>query len=238
MALFGWKSRAEREKRAAAPRADFLQSYSGMRVEVLGEDRELLFMAKLAITTGGLGELQEMTPGSIPKIPQWEEAAETETPPQPLHVQLRGFDEAQQLAIHLECDATPLNETTWRTERLRLLGKENDRAYYRQDIGVTAEIRRASPGGASQLTPCTVVNISVGGVCIQTEAAYEIDDTLLLRVWLLESSDLVVSCKVCRVTERRNGQFEYGCQFENLEPGQEDQISRAIMQLQMKRMKR
>ena len=209
-----------------------------MRVEVLSAEKELLFMAKLVVSTGGLGELQETASGSIPAIPAWETAAEAGTPPPPLHVLLRGFDEDQKLAIHLECDAVPLNAATWRTERLRLIGKENDRAYYRQDIGVSGEVMQTGTGGSPQLVPCTVVNISVGGVCIQTEAVYPTDSTLLLRVWLVESSDLVVFCLVRRVTERRNGQFEYGCEFEKLEPGQEDQISRAIMQLQMKRMKR
>ena len=60
-----------------------------------------------------------------------------------------------------------------------------------------------------------------------------------LKSRLLPDSELKpVVCTVCRVTERKNGMFDYGCQFTELDAAAEDEISKAILQLQMKRIRR
>ena len=202
-----------------------------MRVEVLlHKNGALLFTAKLVVTTGGLGELQLLSEDNGPELEEGEQ----------LPVLLRGYDEGTQRAIHLEGNAERFSSTLWRIEQLRVTGRENDRAYYRQDIDVAGDVMRVGQlNGLPEIKHCMVLNISVGGVCIQADERYNMGDRLLLRSRMLSGGgEIALFCTVRRVVERRGSTFEYGCCFDKLDAYAEDQIAKAIMDLQMKRRRR
>lgn len=77
---------------------------------------------------------------------------------------------------------------------------------------------------------CRLVNISTGGACIISVFAYELEQTLKLRVKLVESSEHISSyqCKVVRVTQRPDGQFEYGLLFAPLQQQTLDDLMQDI----------
>ena len=250
MGLFDFLSRSEKTKPAAAPARASLEDYSGMRVEVLSEEHELYFLARLRIS-GGTAEMERVSesalllPQELEDVPEDDEGAGgdagTEKPePQPVHVLLRGFEETTRLAVHMECDMTHISGKLWRVTGLRVMGKDNDRAFYRQDVGTEGEVMLIGKAAASpDIKKCRVVNISAGGACIRTEETYEAGDKLLLRSRLLPNSELKpLFCVVRRVTPRKGGETEYGCQFSDMEPAVEDEIAKTILKLQMNRMKR
>lgn len=226
-----------------------IQEYSGLRVEVLTPEGEELFIAKLAIS-GGICEFQLIGDMQAPEGLQ-DAAVDEEGKPRPIPILARGYDELQQKAIHMEGEMLPYDPRIWRAASLRIVGKDNDRAYFRQDVGSAGTVLALSVPEGSQagtlhgLRPdggpmeCRVVNISMGGVCIETSAELEPDSVLALRSRLLPDSEMAVMCRVCRVNSRRSGgMIEYGCKFEHLDPAMEDQLAKAIAKLQMKRMKR
>ena len=253
MGLFDWFRRLFRrddwdEEDDDEEEQEVLAEFSGLRVEALDEDGGLMFVAKLAIGSGTSGELQligsyaeqaeEATAQENAEAAQTGEDADApeETKPKPRHIQLRGYDEHLQKAIHLEGDATPFAGRVWRVRNLALMGKDNDRAFFRQDVDAPGE---AVPiRGGTGPAPCKVLNLSAGGACIQTSAAYEMGERLRLSFRIGQGSDMSVFCTVCRVSQRKENLFEYGCSFEHLDPAMEDAISRALLQLQMKRIKR
>ena len=251
MGLFDFFSRGDREKAAPAKPRETLTEYSGMRVEVLTEDKDLLFIARLVISGGGGGELQRTSETNV--LPEWgdsgaaaaaedgtaEEAAAEAKPPEPTyHVFLRGYDERQKQAIHMEADMTHYLGRIWRAQNLKVVGKDNDRAFFRQDVGSDGDVTPVDRTGRAP-APCKVVNISAGGACIRTDRIFRPGETLLLKSRLLPDSELSpLLCTVCRVTERKNNMYDYGCRFSELDAATEDQISKAILQLQLRRMRR
>ena len=83
---------------------------------------------------------------------------------------------------------------------------------------------------------CTVLNVSAGGACVQCKKEMMAEDELILTVTLTPGNTLQQRCRICRAAKRRGNVYEYGCQFMGLDPAREDEISRSIIALQMRRM--
>ena len=200
-----------------------LSEYSGMRMEVMDEDGHLLFVARTSVTWDGVLEL---TPITAPNIDD----------PDGVSVTLRGYEEAIQKAVHMEGELEQ-RSNTWRVSDIHVTGKDNDRAFFRQETSADGDVLPMKQTGITS-NPCRVVNISAGGVCILTDKSFRLGERLLLRanaVGELQLPPLI--CVVRRVARRRNS-FEYGCEFVDLKPAVEDAIVKAIMEMQRKRVRR
>ena len=227
--------------KSADSQQEALGAYSGMRVEVLSLSGQLLFVAKLFLLRGGIVELQ-LPSDAVDTAPNPEET-------EPFQANLRGYDATQRKAIHMTGLITPVTRELWRVERLKIVSKDNDRAFFRQPTSAAGEVSLSSrpgvgrfalaghPGAASHV--CEVRNISAGGVCIQTDEAFRMGDRLLLKSRLLPGGQLSsLLCEVRRITQRRGNVFEYGCQFIDLSSADEDLIAKAIMDMQRIQAKR
>ena len=208
-------------------REERLAAYHGIRMEVMSkEGDELLFTARLVLVPEeGIVELY-MLSDLIHPLDQ-----------EPLYVKLRGFEASQGLAVHMEGMISQETDITWRVEELEFLGKDNDRAFFRQATELSGEVTRTESDD-NDVYQCVVRNISAGGVCFQSTDQFDVGETVSLSAQLLPGQEMEpLLCQVRRVTPRRGGSY-YGCQFLRLNSVKENQISKAIMQLQMKRLRR
>ena len=175
------------------------------------------------------------------ETPDGPEDAEEKTEMEPLPVKLRGYDERQKKAIHMAAILSHVEGRNWQVDNLRITGKDNDRASFRQPVraGGKAFLAGRVGGAGSMAADCQIHNISVGGVCIQTTERYELDQTLMLRFALLPGEEMPpLMCRVLRVTERKDGIIEYGCKFLDLNQVAEDDIAASIMEIQRQEMQR
>ena len=229
MGLFDLFSRDGRGKQAPkqVKREETIATYHGMRVEVMSENgSELLFTARLALVPEeGVMELYMLSDLVSP----------LDRDPYP--AKLRGFEARQGVAVHMKGMISQETDVTWRVENLQVLGKDNDRAFFRQATDVRGEVTRMQSDD-NDTYQCVVRNISAGGVCFQVSRLFRIGETLSLSAQFLPGQKMApMLCRVRRVTPRRSGYY-YGCQFLRLDSVTENQISKAIMQLQMERLKR
>ena len=197
-----------------------LSNYSGMRVEVFDQENTMLFTAKFIVTAGGECRLQQLTETDMPQ--------ELE----PKAVSLRGYYAEQKVAVHMTGIITWVAEDTWLADRVRVESKSNDRAFYRQGVDVTGDIRAVGKD-RDEKTPCHVVNISAGGACVQTEADLPVEGMCILNFRL--SNDVTLPpmpSEIRRKTKCKAG-WEYGCRFLDLNATIEDQIAKTIMHMQM-----
>ena len=227
MGLFSKFSKAGRGAVSAGDEGPSLIDYSGLRVEALTEEHTLLFMGELTIGENGRGTLAMQSGYEGPQLAEDEK----------LHIFLRGYDQFEKKAIHMECDISGYTSDIYRMDRLKLDGKDNDRAFYRQPVGISGEVRHVDTEGTTQILPCIVENISAGGACFRSEAVYALGSRLLLRSQLLPDSSIALVCSVCRIKGRGDGVFEYGVKFEELDANSEDLIAKAILDLQLKQMR-
>ena len=229
MGLFSHKKQDKNQGKAApAPEetAPSLLDFSGMQVEVLSSEGNLLFIARLSVSDSGKAKLWQVSEGFIPPFEP------------PLPVKLRGYFEHDKKAVHFEGEASLTQENLWELENLRLISEENDRAFFRENTQLTGDVRLVGWVGAES-KPCDIVNLSAGGVCIRSAEEYQKGDKLLLTTALHDGAEPVtLLCEVRRVTLKPNGQNEFGCRFVNLDGPREDQIAETIMELQRQKLRR
>lgn len=204
---------------------DDVQEYANMRIEVMDETGELLFVGRSSVTVSGRMELQPITTPRLAPDAKY------------VSVLMRGYEESIRKAVHMEGYISAGRNGRWLVDDFEITGKDNDRAFYRQDTGIDGDVVQLRQAGIRS-QPCWLQNISAGGVCILVDAEYALGEKLLIRSNLLEGWSLTpLMCVVRRITKRKNG-YEYGCEFTDLTPMTEDLIAKAIMEMQLKKMRR
>ncbi len=219
MGLFGLFGRKKDEDEEVDP-AD----YAGMRLEIMDEQENLLFAARADNSWDGSMELRALT---VPRLPPRAEY---------YPVLMRGYQVKTRKAVHMEGNITPQGNGVWSVEDLKITSKDNDRAFYRQETTVRGTVMPLRQRGIAEAS-CRLINVSAGGVCIQTAAEFMVGERFLLKSTLFEGwKPTPVMCAVRRVT-RRKSSTEYGCEFIDLSPAIESAITRAIMDIQRERMR-
>ena len=212
----------DRWTRSKDEASEDMSEFAGMRIEVMNEAGEMLFVGRADVTGSGDIELQPIT---VPRLAPGTKYVD---------VQMRGYQDSVKKAVHMEGVVSPRPSGRWLVEDIRVTGKDNDRAFYRQDTVIGGDVMPIKQLGVDS-RPCRVVNISAGGVCIFVDAEYMRGEKLLLRSNLLEGWELTpLICVVRRITKRKGG-YEYGCEFTELTPATEDIIAKAILEMQLKR---
>ena len=227
--LFGKKNKKDKEKEAKNVDehldTDNLEQYSDMRVEISTFEGQVIFIAKLMNVQGTTAELY-----------QYSETTFSENPPEAIPVRIRGYDDKNASAVYLEGTALQMPEHVWKVSNLTLIRLGNDRAFFRVDTNIDAVVTSASRTSAGE-TPCRLLNISVGGACLLSNARYHKGERLLINVKLFAERDAsLLFCKVLRVTEKDYLGYEYGCRFLEMNETEQNKITQIIFDLQHKKI--
>ena len=227
----GKGDRATGKKKKDAQEDEYIIDYSGMRVEVLDAEDHLLFVARFSASPSGKVNLYQLSAGTV---------SEEKLPPEGagLPVRLRGYYDRRKVAIHMTAMIFLSDDGIWSAEDVLVVSRVNDRAFFRQNLDMKGEVLRLESTGG-KFIPCEMVNISAGGACIRTAEQFQVGDKLVLKAQLLPGEKVEpLPCGTLRVTEKKKDVFEYGCKFIDLTPAAEDQIAKAIMELQRRQMRR
>lgn len=158
---------------------------------------------------------------------------ESEAQKEPLHVRIRGYSDRDKKAIYMEGFIRPEEGHTWSVEGLTVVRIGNDRAFFRLETDLEAEVTLFGGFSAGE-QPCRVLNISVGGACIRSEQSYHKGDKFLLKVQLLEDQPMsAMFCEVLRITVKEDSKYEYGCRFLELNEEDQDKITQNIFAAQL-----
>lgn len=228
MGLFGLfgkspKQREEEESRRRA-KAEDLEIYSGMRVEVTSDDGRMFLVALLTGLRGDHAQLRPATEGSL-----------LTTLEEPVLVTLRGYSSKEKKAVILKCTVRSSGKNVWQAEHLVLVKRSNDRAFFRMGTSLAGKLAPLGQLNAP-LEECRLLNISVGGACIGSQKRHNVGDKFLLQVSLLpEQEPLQANLQILRIIERLHDYFEYGCRFLDVDPAKEEYIQQTIYELQRKK---
>lgn len=226
MGLFKFLLKKPEEK--APPRADSLPDlYTGMKVEVLTPANALLFVGKLRVLQGGdLLEVHGDGEGYLPRALY----------NQP--VKLRAFQRSGE-AYTFNGTVTQNSRSFWRVEKLKSLQSEENRSFFRQNTGVEGWVYPIT-SSKGQRFACNVLDISGGGARVITSKLIELGGTFQLEAAVLPGqTPFNVTCQVTRLLVRSHSgnpskKYEYGCQFVDLSPRDEERIMKSVFALQRK----
>lgn len=197
--------------------------YSGMRVEAMDSENQLIFIAKLM-------SLHE----NSAKLHQYSEA-EVSLEEEEMKIKIRGYSDSDKKVIHMEGILKQGDGGIWPVEELTFIKSGNDRAFFRLNTDIDGSMTLVGKIGAGE-EPCKLLNISVGGAYIRAEPALEMGDKFLLQAKLHPDRDTsLIFSEVCRIIEREDELFEYGCRFIELNEADQKQIIQAIFERQRKK---
>ena len=124
----------------------------------------------------------------------------------------------------------------WRIERLQSLQSSENRNFFRLNAGVDGQVRSIS----GEKFPCKVLDISAGGARILTTKLFQLEATFQLEAALIPTEEpFTLTCKVRRTSVRAQTaspmkKFEYGCQFVEVPPREQERLLQVIFTLQRK----
>ena len=225
MGLFGFfRKTAKQEEEEAAERlarAEDLEVYSGMRVEVTSSDGRMFFAAKLSGLRGDRAQLVPLVEGSLMSKSE-----------EPAPVTMRGFSSRENKAVVLEGRVRPGPASSLYVEHLTLVKRGNDRAAFRMDTDISAFITPLKQFDGIKES-CKLLNLSAGGVCVGSQVRHNVGNKFTLWAKLLPGQDTsALTCQVVRIIQRRHSYYEYGCRFLDLKPAEEERIMQIIFEMQ------
>ena len=198
--------------------------YNGMRVEVLDEGNELLFVADLEVLGTEMIELVRTSELLRPDLGE-----------SPIPVSIRGFNAYENCGVHIDGVLSKLaqdQDSAWIVKELDVKGKDAGRSFSRSPIKAKAWVCPEDMAQAKWV-PCDVVNASAGGVCFRTSESFSSGDKLSIRFQLRRGKEQPpVTIAVRRASSRGEG-YEYGCEFVDLNSETDAIITKTIIQLQI-----
>ena len=212
----------------------YLEVEVGMLLEVLTENNEVIFRARVTDFDGDAIRIENDNGGEVPPVMYNSE------------YKLRGhLSDDRRVVYHgTVCGST---STMWKMDQLANWFSWEKREFFRQNISVEAKVTRVKWAGETKDDPlhkeeeikCKLLDVSGGGVMIACDGAYNRGDQLRVgSVELLPGTDpFSYRCSVRRAEQARYTNL-YGCQFLNMSPSEQDRLVRAIFTLQREEAKR
>lgn len=119
-----------------------------------------------------------------------------------------------------------------------VFSKKEDRSCFRQLVMKSGAISLPEEDGPGH--PCTIVDISAGGVGLTTQGQYDIGQLLLVKNLRLRDGGHIhsVTCAVRRKREEPGKGFFYGCAFSGLTMDQEDALYADLFAMQASDLRR
>lgn len=211
---------------SSVPPDDFSDLYSGMKVEVLTPANALIFVGRIRLLTGNQVDVLGETGGFLPRALYNQ------------RVKLRCF-QRDGGTFTLNGTVGPNDPKFWRIEKLQSLQSSENRSFFRQNIGVEGQIVSSS----GQKFPCKVLDVSAGGARVLTSKLFQLESTFQLEASFLPTEEpFTLTCQVRRTSVRAQTaspmkKFEYGCQFVDVSPREQERLLQVVFTLQRKALR-
>lgn len=219
--LFSSVSRGTSEENLEKARAEFPDLYTGMSVDLLTTEGKTLLSGRVTAFSE-----TEMT---IERLPGW---LAFEVFNVGMSVCVRGYSRGMQ----------PFNMTASIQESSRVICKLKDlksisviehRSNFRLPVRTSASLFYPNDKHFSNPENCTLIDISVGGACFESEYLHAEDEVLRLRVKLEEYKPMDFLGQVIRVTELKSGSFQYGFLFAQLKEDEQAELTKTLYNIQV-----
>ena len=147
-------------------------------------------------------------------------------------VLLRVCDEEMQQYI-LKGTVQESTRLVCRFKDVKLKPIDETRESFRLSMRTEAELYYMSDDKRSNPEECTLVDISTGGACIESEYLHAEDEVLRLKVKLEDYVPMEFVGEIIRVVEFRPGKFRYGFLFAQLRESERTDLTRTLYNLQI-----
>ena len=195
--------------------------FEGMRIDVATKEGEALLSGRIVERTA-----DTLTLGRLP--------GELSFKISPLNttVSLSGYDK-KLIPISLSAVVEESTRTSFKLKELKVESHSENRDTFRLPYTAPVSIYRRDDEHFRNPEECTLINISTGGCCIQSEYVHMEDEVMRIRIKLEDYAPLNFLGQVVRCVERGRGQFWYGILFAQLTEQEITALNKTLYNLQM-----
>jgi len=195
--------------------------FEGMRIDVTTKEGELLLTGRVVERSG-----DSLTLGRLPGDLSFKIVTLNST------VSLNGFDK-RLIPICLSAVVAESTRTALKLTDLKVENHAENRESFRLPYTAPVSIFRMDDERMRNPEECTLINISTGGCCIQTEYVHMEDEVMRIRVKLEDYAPLNFVGQVVRCVDRGRGKFWYGILFAQLTEQEIAALNKTLYNLQM-----
>lgn len=194
--------------------------YKGMRLEVTDADGASLVVGQITALTSSTLTLERLPGGLAFKMCSLEAA-----------VRASGYDK-KMMPVSLRAAVQESTRTVLKLKNVQVETHAENRGVFRLPISVPVSLYRMEDEHFKNPEECMLVDISTGGVCVQSEYVHDEDEVLRIRVKLDEYTPLSFVGQIVRCVEHTPGKFRYGFLFAQLTEDEITSLNRILFNLQ------
>ena len=195
--------------------------FKGMRVDVMDKDNMPLLSGQVAEKTLDTLSLTRL-PGELSFKTVNIGAA----------VKINGYDK-KLIPICLSGTVQESSRILFKVKGLKIESHAENRDNFRLPYTAPVSLYRQDDAHFKNPEECTLINISTGGCCVESEYAHIEDEVLRIRIKLEEYAPLNFLGQIVRCTEHGPGKFWYGILFAQLTEQETAALSKTLYNLQM-----
>ena len=147
-------------------------------------------------------------------------------------VNINGFDK-KLIPISLSGTVQESSRTIFKLKNLKVESHAENRDNFRLPYTAPVSLFRKEDDHFRHPEECTLINISTGGCCVQSEYAHMEDEVLRIRVKLDDYAPQNFLGQIVRCSEHAPGQFWYGILFAQLTEQETAALNKTLYNLQM-----
>ena len=193
----------------------------GMRLDVAAPDGTPLLSGRIAALTPTTLTLERLPGGLAFKLCSLDAA-----------VCASGYDK-KMIPISLRAAVQESSRTQLKLKNLHVETHSESREAFRLPLSVPVSLYRQDDEHFKSPEECTLVDISTGGACIQSEYIHAEDEVLRIRLKLDDYTPLNFLGQIVRCTEHAPGQFRYGFLFAQLTEEEITSLNKILFNIQM-----
>lgn len=220
--LFG-REDDELEDQELEEQGVFPELYNGMTLDMETPEGKRILTGRLAgYNPGDAGLTLERLPGALSL-----EILKIGT-----SVVIRGVNKAM-TQFFLRGVVQESTRTACRLKDVRVKVITEQRHDFRLQVGIPVTMYYRSDVRMENPESCTLVDISSGGACIESEYLHAEDEVLRLKVKLLDYAPMDFIGEIIRVMEYQPGKFRYGFLFAQLTDKELSELTRTLYNIQI-----
>lgn len=192
----------------------------GMSLDIVTEEGDDLLTGQVSEQSGASLTLE--------RLPGW---LAFEVCPVGSKVFVRGYNRRMQ-SFNLSAVVVESSRTLFRVMDMKVEKIPNQRASFRLPINSKASVFRSDDERLSRPEPCTLVDLSTGGACIESEYVHAEDEVVVLRFKLDEYPTMTFKGQIIRGSEYKDDRYRYGILFAQLTQDELTNLTRTMYNIQ------
>lgn len=194
--------------------------YEGMRIDVTEPDGTPLVVGRITALTSTSLTLERLPGGLGFRVCSLEAA-----------VCASGYDK-KMVPISLRATVQESSRTVLKLKNVQVETHAEHREAFRLPISVPVSLYRWDDEHCKTPEECTLVDISTGGACVQSEYIHAEDEVLRIRLKLDDYTPLNFVGQIVRCVEHSPGQFRYGFLFAQLTEEEITSLNKILFNMQ------